>query len=41
MVLYDFDCPIKQAKDEGEEDCELPEELARLLKNEEKFIQPY
>lgn len=41
MVLYDFDCPINQAKDEGGEDCELPEELARLLKQEEKVIQPY
>ena len=28
---YDFENPINQAEDEGEEDCEVPEELARLL----------
>lgn len=41
MVLYDFDCPINQVEDKGEEDCELPEELARLLRKEEKVIQPH
>ena len=30
--LHDFDNPIYHAEEEGEEDCELPEELARLLK---------
>jgi hypothetical protein len=39
--LYDFDNPIYHAEEEGEEDCELPEELARLLKQEEKVIQPH
>lgn len=33
--------PINQAEDDNEEDCELPVELARLLKHEEKVIQPY
>lgn len=41
MVLHDFDYPINQAEDEGKEDCELPKELARLLKQEEKAIQPH
>lgn len=39
MPLHDFDNPIYQAEDE--EDYDLPEELARLLKQEEKVIQPY
>ena len=38
---YDFECPINQAKDEGEEDCDIPGELARLLLQEEKAIQPH
>lgn len=38
--LYDFDNPIYHAKEEGEEDCDLLE-LARLLKQEEKVIQPH
>ena len=37
---YDFDNPIYLAEEEDEEDCELPGELARLLKQEEKVIQP-
>lgn len=41
MVLYNFDCPINQDEDEGEEDCELPEELAKLLTQEEKVIQSH
>ena len=28
---YDFENTINQAEDEGEEDCEVPRELARLL----------
>ena len=28
---YDFENPINQDKDEDEEDCEVPRELARLL----------
>ena len=38
-VSYDFESPINQAKDEGEDDCEVPEELARLLLQEERAIQ--
>ena len=41
IVDYDFKCPINQAEDEGEEDYEIPEELARLLLQEEKVIQPH
>ncbi|KAI5409648.1 hypothetical protein KIW84_055187 [Lathyrus oleraceus] len=32
MARFDFQNPIFQAEEEGDEDCELPEELARLLK---------
>ena len=35
---YEFENPIYQAKDEGEEYCEVPKELARLLMQEEKAI---
>ena len=38
---YDFEHPINQVEDEGEEDCEISGELARLLMQEEKAIQPY
>ena len=38
---YDFENPINQAKDEGEDDCEVPRELARLLLREERAIQPH
>ena len=38
--LYDLDNPIYHAEEEGEEDCDLLE-LARLLKQEEKVIQPH
>jgi hypothetical protein len=37
--LYDFDNPIYHAKEEGAEDCDLLE-LAKLLRQEEKVIQP-
>ena len=40
MAHYDFDTPIYQAEEEAYEDFDLPEELARLLKQEEKVIQP-
>ena len=33
---YDLENPIYQAEDEGEEDCEVPGELARLLVQEER-----
>ena len=38
---YDFESPINQAEDEGEDDCEVPGELARLLLQEERAIQPH
>jgi len=41
MAKYDFDNPIYQAEEGVEEDCELPEELARLLKQEDRTITPY
>ena len=41
MAQYDFDNPIYQAEEESEEDCELPAELARLLRQEERVIQPH
>ncbi|XP_050890983.1 uncharacterized protein LOC127096461 [Lathyrus oleraceus] len=40
-VSYDFDNPINQAGEECEEEAEIPEELARLLKQQEKVIQPH
>ena len=40
MDHYDFDNPIYQDEEKGKEDCELPEELARLLRQEERAIQP-
>ena len=41
MTHFDFENPIFQAEEEGDKDCELPEELARLLKQEERVIQPH
>ena len=41
IANYDFENPIYQAEDEGEEDCEIPGELVRLLVQEEKAIQPH
>ena len=38
---YDFENPINLAEDEGEDDCEVPSELARLLLQEERAIQPH
>ena len=38
---YDFENPINLAEDEGEEDCEVPGELARLLLQEERAIKPH
>ena len=38
IAKYDFYNPIYQAEDEGEEDCEVPGELARLLKQVERAI---
>ena len=39
ISLYDFEHPIYQAEDEGEGDCWIPGELARLLMQEENAIQ--
>ena len=41
MAFYDSEDLIYQAEDEGEEDCEVPGELARLLQQEERAIQPH
>ena len=41
IVIYNFKNPIYQAKDEGDEDCEIPRELARLPLQEEKAIKPH
>ena len=41
IANYDFENPIYQAEDEGKEDCEVPWELARLLQQEERVIQPH
>ena len=41
MARFDFENPIFQAEEEGDEDCELPEEITRLLKQEERVIQPH
>ena len=38
---YDFENLINQAEDEGKDDCEVPGELARLLQQEERAIQPH
>ena len=38
---YDFGNPINLAEDEGEDDCEVPGELVRLLLQEERVIQPH
>ena len=35
---YDFENPINQAEEEGEDDCEVPGELARLIQQEERAI---
>src|ERR1043165_9118202 len=41
IAKYDFDNPIYQAKDESEEDCEVPGELVRLLQQEDRVILPH
>lgn len=41
MVPYDFNNPTNHSDKDCDEDCELPEELARLLKKESKVIQPH
>lgn len=41
IVPYDFDNPIYQVDEDGEEDDGLLEELAMLLLQESKVIQPH
>lgn len=41
MSIHDFDNPVYQAEEEDGEDCDLPEELERLLRQEERVIQPH
>lgn len=41
IVSHDFDNPISQTDEDCEEKAELPEELERLLKQEEKVIQSH
>ena len=41
MVNYNFENMIYRAEEDCDEDCELLEELARLLQQEFKLIQPY
>ena len=38
MDFCDSENLIYQAEDEGEEDCEVPGELARLLQQEDRTI---
>ena len=38
---YDFENPSNLDEDEGEDDCKVPGELARLLLQEERAIQPH
>ena len=39
IASYDFKNTVNQAEDEGEDDCEVPGELSRLLQQEERAIQ--
>ena len=41
MAFSDSEDPTYQAEYEGEKDCEMPGELARLLQQEEIAIQPH
>lgn len=41
MAYYDFESPIYHADEDCDKDRELPEELAELLQQESKVIQPY
>ena len=41
IAFSDSEDLINQAEYEGEEDCEVPEELARLLQQGERAIQPH
>ena len=39
-ILHNLELPINQAEEDCESNCELPDELARLLEQESKEIQP-
>ncbi|WJX68053.1 hypothetical protein P8452_52464 [Trifolium repens] len=39
-IMHNLELPINQAEEDCESDCELPDELARLLEQESKEIQP-
>ena len=41
IANYDFENPIYQVGDEGEEDYEVPGELVRLLMQDKRAIQPH
>lgn len=43
MVIfpYNYGLPIDHVEDDGEEDCALPVDLARLLEQEQKEFQPH
>ena len=41
IAHYDFENTIYQVEDESEEGCDIPGDLARLLLQEEKAIQPH
>lgn len=41
MVDYNLEDLIYQAEEDYDEDCELPEELVRLLQQESKLTQLY
>ena len=41
MAFCNSENLIYQAEDKDEEDCEVPRELARLLQQEERTIQPH
>ena len=41
MAFSNSEDLIYQAKDEGEEGCEVPGELAMLLQQDERAIQPH
>lgn len=41
MVLYVFDNPINHTGKDYDKDCKLPKDLARLLKQDSKVIQPH
>ena len=41
VTRYNFDAPINQAEEEGDEDLEISEEMEREIKKKADNIQPY